>query len=212
MYKFIFVLKALAALLITNSHFDGLYPIPELSVGGSLGNTLFFLDTSVWSVEGALFFKYSYYFLVMLVGYQIRCSWENIADRTKKHRGIFALSMLLTFAGYLGVRLLTIWSAVFMQMQFLVQVMTLLFGVSCFCTFFGYENIIPTGKVSGAIEMIGKSSLEIYLINYIGVEMISGILFPWNVIGALVLIVTAGCAIHTGIVFVQRGVQNLILE
>ena len=43
MFEFINVLKAIGALLITNSHFDNLYPIAALSIGGSLGNVCFFL-------------------------------------------------------------------------------------------------------------------------------------------------------------------------
>lgn len=43
LYQFVYLLKMIAALFITNSHFDRLYPTEALSVGGSLGNTLFFL-------------------------------------------------------------------------------------------------------------------------------------------------------------------------
>ena len=43
MYQFVYLLKTIAAALITNSHFDDLYPISAMSVGGSLGNSIFFL-------------------------------------------------------------------------------------------------------------------------------------------------------------------------
>lgn len=36
-------LRFLAILLITNSHLDGLYPVPELGTGGAIGNALFFM-------------------------------------------------------------------------------------------------------------------------------------------------------------------------
>lgn len=41
--KAIDFLRAFAAVLITNSHFDNLYPNPSLSVGGALGNAFSFL-------------------------------------------------------------------------------------------------------------------------------------------------------------------------
>lgn len=41
-YNFVFFLKALAAVLIVNSHFDRLYPVPALATGGAIGNALFF--------------------------------------------------------------------------------------------------------------------------------------------------------------------------
>ena len=36
------LLRAIAILLITNSHIDQLYPWPKLGAGGSLGNSIFF--------------------------------------------------------------------------------------------------------------------------------------------------------------------------
>lgn len=41
-YNFIFYLKAIAIILIVNSHCDSLYPIPALATGGALGNAIFF--------------------------------------------------------------------------------------------------------------------------------------------------------------------------
>lgn len=41
--NFIYYIKTVAVLLIINSHLDNLYPSSALSIGGSLGNTLFFL-------------------------------------------------------------------------------------------------------------------------------------------------------------------------
>lgn len=40
-------LRFIAILLITNSHFDHFYPIPELSTGGSLGNSIFFIISAM---------------------------------------------------------------------------------------------------------------------------------------------------------------------
>lgn len=42
MFEFVIYLKAIATMLITNSHFDSIYPIPQLSIGGSIGNSVFF--------------------------------------------------------------------------------------------------------------------------------------------------------------------------
>ena len=41
MFEFVIYLKALATILITNSHFDTIYPISQLSMGGSIGNSIF---------------------------------------------------------------------------------------------------------------------------------------------------------------------------
>lgn len=42
MFSFIYLLRMLGAILITNSHFDDLYPIAALGTGGAIGNGLFF--------------------------------------------------------------------------------------------------------------------------------------------------------------------------
>lgn len=41
-FYFIDYLKAFAAILVINSHFDSLYPISEFATGGAIGNALFF--------------------------------------------------------------------------------------------------------------------------------------------------------------------------
>lgn len=42
-FEFIDVLRAIATLLITNSHFEVVYPIKALATGGLLGNSVFFI-------------------------------------------------------------------------------------------------------------------------------------------------------------------------
>lgn len=51
MYSFIELLRALAALLITNSHFDGVYPW-NISWGGCPGVSLFFMISGFLLVKG----------------------------------------------------------------------------------------------------------------------------------------------------------------
>lgn len=43
MCHFIDLIRPFAALLITNSHFDSIYPISALATGGLIGNSLFFI-------------------------------------------------------------------------------------------------------------------------------------------------------------------------
>ena len=42
MFQFVYWLKAIAAVLITNSHYAKIWPISSLAIGGQLGNCLFF--------------------------------------------------------------------------------------------------------------------------------------------------------------------------
>ena len=43
MFQFVYWLKALAAVLITNSHYADIWPVSAMATGGHLGNCLFFL-------------------------------------------------------------------------------------------------------------------------------------------------------------------------
>lgn len=52
-FIFIIYLRALAACLITNSHYEGIYPFPEIANGGLLGDILFFAVSGycLWTPE-----------------------------------------------------------------------------------------------------------------------------------------------------------------
>lgn len=55
--------RFIAILLITNSHLDHLYPIPQLGTGGAIGNALFFMLSGYglamsWKRENRLFFQW----------------------------------------------------------------------------------------------------------------------------------------------------------
>lgn len=54
MQLYIQVIKFIATLLITNSHYDAIYPIKALATGGSIGNSLFFAVSGycIYSVSG----------------------------------------------------------------------------------------------------------------------------------------------------------------
>lgn len=291
MYEFVYLLKTLAALLITNSHFDKLYPVSYLSIGGSLGNTLFFLaagfllssqvnnsfpkwifsrikrlypplwimtvflictgylsptsleevlidfffpykafwfipailcfyalfwfvvrtkvsywfvsgvllyavwyanlDTTSWVVEDGSFFKYVFYFLVMLVGYSFKN--KKTVDIVPADKKILTMAIItvLSLGAYVGLKLLVNGSAVMMQMQFMVQVATLLFGVACFNLLYFLEEKIKQlreRKIWKVPQIIGESTLEIYLVNAVVITNMEKVFFPVNVIFAMLLI------------------------
>ena len=43
MFSFVVYIKSLACLLITNSHFNRIWPISAMATGGAIGNALFFM-------------------------------------------------------------------------------------------------------------------------------------------------------------------------
>ena len=53
MYVFIYWIKAIAAILITNSHYGGIWPVSAMAFGGMLGNCLFFATAGflLWNLK-----------------------------------------------------------------------------------------------------------------------------------------------------------------
>lgn len=303
MYQFIYYIKTIAALLITNSHFDNLYPVAALSIGGSLGNVLFFLvsgfllsskttesfgiymgrklnriyrtlwpvsiiliivdqieiksgrdvlttflfpynsfwfiaailifyvifyyiqkycqkrlvpilsgsvvlyfagyftilDLNKWVVEGDGFFKYIFYFQVMLIGYMLK----EFVVRYRLHiqnqkRKLFGFVVLFLFI-YLLTKVLVVESLVFRYFQFLVQLMTLLWGVSCFLLVLANEQNLLNLKeiwIGKCVYWIGSSTLEIYLCNCLFNGFAEKFVFPLNIIIALGLVFMTSCCFH----------------
>lgn len=60
MYYFIDILRAFAALIITNSHFDSLYPHPAFSTGGAFGNAVFFIVSGFCLIHADISFPIWY--------------------------------------------------------------------------------------------------------------------------------------------------------
>lgn len=305
MFQFIYVIKAFAALLITNSHFDSLYPVAAFSIGGALGNSLFFLasgfclsshvkerwdkwmihcikriypalwsisllliflkeivltketvlttllfpyssfwfisailvsygviwvvikyfsnklyipgvitiiiyfvcyflclDLSKWSVEGANFFKYIFYFGVMLCGVGLRKRIQYI-ERKANHKstllfGATALSLVIYFVG----KILIVSTSWFSYIQFLTQAATLAFGITCFIWMISLESWLKKRKHKFWIKastVVGSSTLEIYLINYAICKWAEQFVFPVNIVIAMALIIGIGCMLHKAI-------------
>lgn len=87
----------------------------------------------------------------------------------------------------------------FGYIQFLVQLFTLVFGVTCFLWMLSLEPLLNKHKGNALVVLsraIGSSTLEIYLINYAVVKYAEHFQFPVNVLLALVLIMSLGSVLH----------------
>lgn len=316
MLEFIYVLKTIAALFITNSHFDKLYPTAAFSIGGALGNVLFFLvsgfclsstvhkslgqwvghcmtriypalwmislllgitnnlvitpdiwirtfffpynsfwficailiayllawfvekyfssklyvpaiitalvyfiwyfsclDLSVWFVEGPTFFKYVFYFGVMLCGMYLRKDLNKIKKNVDGKARLLFMATFASLVTYFVTKILMIKVDWFSYIQFTVQLCTLLFGISCFCWMMSLEPMlkkISTNLLLKLCKLIGNSTLEIYLINYAIIHYAESLSFPNNIILALGLILMIGCILHSVINAITKIVLNRI--
>ncbi len=321
MYEFIYLLKTIAAILITNSHFDNLYPISALSIGGSLGNTLFFLvsgfliseriecglrkwyfarckrlypsywiingiyvllgivqissisdiigrfiipvnsfwfigailifyflfyfviksgkkylniwiglsvavyfiayvffkDLSQWSIEDSGYFKFIYYFVVMLVGYYMKSN-VGIVDKFAKKRMCACIdATVISIIAFLLTKVAMLYIEGFSYFQFLVQLTTLSFGVFCFLSAFSFEKKLKEKActhLSKILHVIGSSTLEIYLVNYVVANWAQQLPFPINIVIAFCAIFVIGIGVHyfVNTIFLRKIVGNCLVR
>ena len=76
MFNFVFYLKSVATILITNSHYDKIWPSSAMAIGGLLGNVLFFAVSGfcLYEIKGSFLRWYGKRFLriyPIMIGYTL---------------------------------------------------------------------------------------------------------------------------------------------
>ena len=158
-------------------------------------------DLSQWSIEGNDYFKYIYYFGVMLCGFILRR--KNVVDKMLienygPRRGVINCVAVISLGMYLLMKLLMLEYPELYKIQFIVQGFTLTFGVSTFLAFILLEPTFSNNSkvYNTVIKGIGNSTLEIYLLNYVLADCFKRIVFPLNIIFAFISILTCGYILH----------------
>lgn len=293
-FYFIVILRFIAMLLITNSHYDNIWPISAIATGGTLGNALFFaisgfcisfkevnfnkwiikkiiriypqvivvsvimfiiiepnihsiwdvikifiyptqfwfisaimlfyimlffihkyynqsikyiyllaiviyviiylliLDTSNWVIEGASCFKWIYYFIIMIIGYDIRCNLDKFKELAIKKKGVLQFGVLFSIISYLIFKILMSKFLLFMKLQFIIHIIVLVFMISCFGIGVIYENKIKEKckckRYYYVIQVLSGLTLEIYLVQTQILRSFYNYVFPINLFIVTVLI------------------------
>ena len=166
-----------------------------------------FLGTSVWSIEGPYFFKYVFYFMVMLCGIGLRKNTSISKLATK--RGWCALTAA-SITAYIITRGMVAFLDCTIRFQFLVHITTLLFGICFFETVYNFEEEISCNKnVVNITKLIGNSTLEIYLLNYSIIEFAKRLGFPGNILLAFVISIILG-VISNKLIGLVTSKNNLV--
>lgn len=287
-YYYIDVLRCVAAILITNSHYNNIWPIGALATGGSLGNTLFFaisgyclsetkkvsfiewmkkrlmriyppvlivtfiefvllkhevktikdiikyfvyptqfwfasaiilfyiffyfitkymdkyihilmittlclyafvyvtmLDISRWSIEGTGYFKWIYYFVIMLLGRRLKTNQEISKNDAAMWQLIVSVSLYFMFKIVLDL------CPGLMPFQFISHIISGWFMIVAFKLGFFYENKI--NKFAGTkgyvvVSFISSLTFEIYLVQTFIIRRFENWAFPINFIVVTVMI------------------------
>lgn len=137
-------------------------------------------DLNKWCVEAPDYFKYVFYFGVMLAGYYSRVS--KIIQKEIPW-GMISIASLI---GYFVSKIVVNYDNRMMRFQFLVQMATLSFAMSTVVWAINKEAFFETfceghRRIGTIIRHIGASTLEIYLLNYVVVSYSSAVSFPVNI-------------------------------
>lgn len=163
---------------------------------------VFVLDLSCWTVEGSGYFKFIFYFDVMLCGYWIKVNFARVKEFAEKHRVGCMTGGVLSVVVFLGIRLAMIAIPIIAYVQFLVQVSSLIFAGFAFMAALSFESSLKQQNdsiIGKTLMFIGSSTLEIYLVNYVLIDAATQFVFPVNLILAFTMIFAAGVMAHYSI-------------
>ncbi len=169
---------------------------------------LLLIDKSVWSVEtpGLLsisgLFKLIYYFYIFFIGYYIKQKDNNYHEGKK-----YGILIVITVIIYFAFKYLLQRGIVNMELQFITQLIGILFSI--LCLYFAIKNNncyikSISYKVANAIKMFSNISFEVYLLQFIVIKACISIPFPINIIMALIITVIMA--------LVLKKVEEILLE
>ena len=165
------------------------------------------LDTSVWiiesngllSIEGC--FKLIYYFTIMMIGKWFRIHCKDKFIKTK----FYILQAIVAFFSLYGGKFLFSKITFLMHFQFLNQLSIIWMIIALFLAALSVEEKIKRHK---AVVFMSKFTLEIYLVQFLVIHYMKGIVFPVNVILTTLLIIVLAWLLNGISSWIIKGANN----
>lgn len=157
-------------------------------------------DTSVFFVERRLVFLVLYGYIVMEIGWYIYIyGLQRVSEKTLS-ASCFGIA-IVSLTAFLGMKLLiSSGSEMALQLQFLTQIFSISFAASFFVVVSGLEKEIMSFleriKLKKFLMTVGKSTLEIYLVQFFIISKFIAIRFPINFLLICTSIVMAGWCVN----------------
>lgn len=143
------------------------------------------LDISRWSIEGTGYFKWIYYFVIMLLGRRLKTNQEISKNDAAMWQLIVSVSLYFMFKIVLDL------CPGLMPFQFISHIISGWFMIVAFKLGFFYENKI--NKFAGTkgyvvVSFISSLTFEIYLVQTFIIRRFENWAFPINFIVVTVMI------------------------
>ena len=152
-----------------------------------------YMDVHKWSIESESFFKWIFYFEVMVIGIYVGNNYEQFAY---KGRGDWVVFFLLTLF-FFGFKLITLKFNAFMPLQFLLQIVTIpwvIYFMKIIRSYAVTEALNNWKYLSILIAFISSITLEIYLLQsfFYNLPIIKAMAFPFNILLFSILVTLGG--------------------
>lgn len=162
---------------------------------------IFFVDLTTYTIEGPSYFKWVFYFQIMLFG-------SYLASSVRIPRGTFRHVLYLgaAFLGYLGIIISV--RAGLGQIQALLHVITFFIGYLVLClsrSSFVTERILKQKASWFLVSLVAGVSLEIYMLQYMvySSRFINILPFPGNIIVFWTVVVLLALVVSSAANFIR---------
>jgi len=150
------------------------------------------LDINVWSIESKSYFKWIFYFQVMVTGVYIGNNYSKI-----KYQGYWDFLVLSTLTMfYFGFKFLTTKVPQLMPFQFVLHIVTIpwvIYLLKCTKSEFVYKLLENNRWINNLVITISGITLEIYLLQtfFYNLSYVKNLIFPLNIVLFAILTVIA---------------------
>lgn len=170
---------------------------------------VFFTDKTVYSIEpyGLALLKCLVYFLILLIGGIIRKKKDVLKEVVYKiSRVNLCLLVLATLIIWMVLYYVIVVMKIRLDMQFLIHGAIICFAVSIFFAFMKFEKefSIQNTLVNVVLNIISKSTLEIYLVQITFKKYVTALTFPVNWIMFWLIAIGGGVLLQMVIATVEK--------
>lgn len=157
---------------------------------------IFVVDKNTWSIEGAGFFKWIFYFEVMLIAYSYK---KGVLHFSEVMPFKASIRLFIVLVVYFGFKFVISMSSILLKFQFIVHLVSIVFLKTSFEWGFSLESFLKKRKDElwfKGLSRIGKITLEIYLVQTFLIRAFCGYVFPLNLIVVTISILVCAEALH----------------
>lgn len=169
------------------------------------------LDINIWSIESKSYFKWIFYFQVMVTGVYIGNNYSKI-----KYQGYWDFVVLLALTMfYFGFKFLTTKLPQFMPLQFVLHIVTIpwvIYLLKCTKSSFIYSLLENNKWLNNIVITISGITLEIYLLQtfFYNLSYVKNLFFPLNIVVFAVLTLIAAVVLQKVYGFLKDYVEQML--